>query len=68
MNGSLETLELTVNNHIATRACNQPSASEKRAPNRLAYAELEQTFIELQNNQDVSMRHPNRDRSCVLLW
>ena len=47
MNGSLETLELTVNNHIATLAINRPQA--RNALNRLAYAELEQTFIELQN-------------------
>ena len=51
MNGPLETLELTVNNHIATLAINRPQA--RNALNRLAYAELEQTFIELQNNQDV---------------
>ena len=51
MKGSLETLDLTIENHIATLAINRPQA--RNALNRLAYTELEQTFIALQNNQDV---------------
>ena len=51
MSGSLETLDLSITDHIAIVAINRPEA--RNALNRLAYTELEQTFLDLQRNQDV---------------
>lgn len=46
-----ETLSISIEQHIAVLTLNRPEA--RNALNRLAYQELEQSFLDLQKNRDV---------------